>query len=198
MGGVLKKINDIERAKSEMMMRGYVFPRRISLNEIKNPRKVLEEAFESFVKNPQWLPEYEQIADWLKDNKGKGLFLFGANGRGKTVLAKAIIPAIILAYYEHFIVAYDATEINDRLEEVLRRRMIVLDDIGTEGVSVNYGERRWAFPEIMDKAEKRGNLVIITSNLDARAIETKYGVRTIERIKTMCKRVLFEGESLRK
>ena len=31
----------------------------------------------------QWLPEYDEIADWMSDTQGKGLLLMGSCGRGK-------------------------------------------------------------------------------------------------------------------
>jgi DNA replication protein DnaC len=199
MGGVLKRISEYEDVAHQMVRHGYELTQKIFLNRIDNPRNVLKGALSYFVgPDAQWLPEYGQVADWLRDNQGRGLFLFGANGRGKTVLAKTVIPAILLKYYRRVVAAYDAQQMNAQLEEILKRRVISLDDIGTEDVKVDFGERRWAFPEIIDRAEKKGNLVIITSNLGAEAIEAKYGVRTIDRIKATCRRVVFDGESMRK
>lgn len=194
----MKKLSDYEDVASQMITHGHDFTKKIFLNRIENPREELKKAMEYFV-GPQvkWLPEYDQIAEWLRDNQGRGLFMFGANGRGKTILSKTVMPAIILKYYSRVVSAYDAQQMNEQLEVILKKRVISLDDIGTEGESVEFGKRRWAFPEIMDQAEKKGNLVIITTNLDARAIEAKYGVRTIERIKATCKRVVFDGESMR-
>lgn len=198
MGGVLNKISDYSHVAESLKKHGYGFTDRIFLNGIENPQQELKAALGYFV-GPQakWLPEYDQIAEWLRDNQGKGLFMFGANGRGKTILSKTVIPAIIKKFYSRIISTYDAQQMNEKLDEILGKRVISLDDIGTEDVRVDYGEKRWAFPEIMDQAEKKGNLVIITTNLDAGAIEAKYGVRTIERIKATCKRVVFDGKSLR-
>lgn len=194
----MKQLKEFEEMANQMMIHGYDFPNKIFLNRIGNPRDVLKAALGYFV-GPQakWLPEYEQVSDWLRDNQGRGLFLFGANGRGKTVLSKIVIPAILLKYYRRVVSVYDAQQMNEQLDEILKKRVVSLDDVGTEDVRIDFGERRWAFPEIIDQAEKRGNLVIITSNLDGRAIESKYGIRTIDRIKATCKRVVFDGRSLR-
>lgn len=60
------------------------------------------------------------------------------------------------------------------------------------------GERRLAFAEIVDAAEKRNNLIIVSSNLYAADIGEMYGDRVLDRVKAITNRVLFEGESLRR
>jgi DNA replication protein DnaC len=75
---------------------------------------------------------------------------------------------------------------------------VVLDDVGTEEQFVKYGERRWIFPEIVDRSEQKENILIITTNLAAEEIERKYGIRTRDRLRAICTPVLFKGESLRK
>ena len=49
----------------------------------------------------------------------------------------------------------------------------------------------------MDRAEQNGNLVLVSTNLNARGIINRYGERTLERIKSCCKRVMFTGQSFR-
>ncbi len=68
-----------------------------------------------------------------------------------------------------------------------------LDDIGTEEVSNVYGNKRLAFAEIMDSAEKYGKLVIVSSNLTVAEIKKRYGDRVLDRVVATTKRVLFEG-----
>jgi DNA replication protein DnaC len=146
----------------------------------------------------QYLPEYEKIEDWLKNNEGKGLAMIGANGRGKTVFGRYIIPYLFAEFHRKIITTVDAHEMNVRLDELLKKRLVSIDDIGTEEQRIIFGERRWALPELMDKAEKNRNIIILTSNLDADAIQKKYGIRTRERIRATCKVVIFKGGSLRK
>ena len=62
---------------------------------------------------------------------------------------------------------------------------------------MTYGNERHAFPELMDRAEQNGNLVLVSTNLNARGITDRYGERTLERIKSCCKRVMFTGQSFR-
>lgn len=54
------------------------------------------------------------------------------------------------------------------------------------------------FPEIVDRAEQKENILIITTNLQPDLIEKKYGIRTRDRLRAICTPVLFKGESLRK
>ncbi len=193
----MKKISDYEQIAGQMITHGFDFPNKVFI-KVENSKQELINAMTYFLGQKfKWLPEYNDVAEWLGDNQGRGLFLFGANGRGKTILAKMVIPAIILNRYRLIVKAFDSQLMNSELEKILKLRAVSLDDVGTEDVRVDYGERRWAFPEIMDASEKRGNLVIITSNLDAKAIELKYGLRTIDRIKATCKRVVFDGRSMR-
>ena len=163
---------------------------------------VLRAAMEYFIglenKPLQWLPEYDRVAEWLAGNQGRGLFLFGHCGRGKSVLCRYAIPAILLHHMHKVASVYDVQEMNRNLDVVLSKHIISLDDIGTEEVSVKYGERRQAFAEVMDAAEKYGKLVIVSTNLSAEQLRKQYGDRVVDRIRsTMC-RIPFNGESLRR
>lgn len=144
------------------------------------------------------LPEYDQITDWMKSNHGRGLLIIGTNGRGKTMIAKNILPLFFDFAMGKIVRCYHATEINDNADFILTRRIVVLDDVGAEEQMVKFGERRWVFPEIVDRAEQKENILIITTNLSPDEIERKYGVRTRDRLRAICTPVLFKGESLRK
>ena len=65
-------------------------------------------------------------------------------------------------------------------------------------MAVKYGERRLAFCEIVDEAEKRGKLLMLTTNLSLEEISQKYGERTMDRLVAITRRVKFEGNSLRR
>ena len=80
---------------------------------------------------------------------------------------------------------------------VRRKHLLYLDDIGTEDLSVRYGERRMVFPEIVDEAEKRGKLLLVTTNLNPTELRAKYGERTLDRLRAITTAVVFKGESLR-
>ncbi|MDR2004158.1 MAG: hypothetical protein LBQ74_14095 [Prevotella sp.] len=169
---------------------------------IPGAKTILENCFKYFLsmqgKEFIWQPEYDHVAEWLEDNRGRGLLLYGDCGRGKSLLAMYVIPAIILKYMGKVMRVYDTREMNECLDAILDRPLISLDDIGTEEIVNVYGNKRWAFTEIIDAAEKYGKLLIISTNLDGPAIIERYGGRIMERIISTTARVEFKGESLRK
>lgn len=194
-------MEDLSTIISDMKLHGMRVPdEKISIS-IDNAKEILTNALKYFIslenRESVWLPEYEDVADWLNDNQGRGLFLYGNCGRGKTVLARYVIPAILLKYDRKVVNCFDAQEMNTNLDEVLKKKIVCIDDIGTEEISVSYGNKRLAFLEVVDAAEKHGKLLIITSNLNQEQLVQKYGDRTMDRIISTTKRVLFKGKSLR-
>ena len=145
-----------------------------------------------------WLPEYEKVALWLSNNNGRGLLCFGNCGRGKSVICGKIIPLLLNHYCHKIVSCYDSQTMNNDIDDVKRKHIIYIDDIGIENVSIKYGEKRLAFPEIVDEAEKKGKLLIITTNLSLSEIEQKYGERTKDRLIALVNPVLFKGKSMRK
>lgn len=200
--------NPFEEVFAQMRMHGMALPAPRVAIRIADAHTVLEQCFSYFLstRNEEFIrqPEYDEVAAWLSDNKGKGLFLYGDCGRGKSLLSRYVLPAILLKYARKVVSVYDVQQMNSRLDEVLKKHIITLDDVGTEEVSNVYGNKRLAFAEIMDAAEKQGKLVIVSTNLRKRGnglakgiIET-YGERVYERIISTTKRIEFKGESLRK
>lgn len=175
-----------------------------------DPRRELWAAICQFVKNkkPEWLTCYEQVAKWLSDNDSRGLICAGTCGLGKSVICVQALPFLFQRHFDIDAMAVTATEMNQRIDELLqycgRNRVIVIDDLGTEAISV-YG--RHTFPELVDQAERTGTLLIITTNLrttkdkDLRrnypSIEARYGVPTLDRLRAITRVAVFEGKSLR-
>lgn len=191
-----------EEVAREMGSMGMCVPTKRVEVCVPHARKVLQEGLSYFLKqegrDAEWLPEYEQVAMWLAGNEGRGLFLFGNCGRGKSVLCRYVLPAILLKYMRKVVSVYDMQELNRDVDGVLRKHIISLDDVGTEEMSVKYGEKRLAFAEVMDAAEKYGKLVIVSTNLTLEDLRFRYGDRVIDRIRSTMQRVVFNGKSLRK
>jgi DNA replication protein DnaC len=146
----------------------------------------------------KWMPEYDEVVRWLSDNDYRGLLCLGNCGLGKTLICGKILPILINHYCKKLISCYDALQMNANIDAVKSKHIVYVDDIGTESLSVKYGEKRLAFAELVDEAEKRGKLLIITTNLSTDEIREKYGERTLDRLKGITKTVLFTGQSFRK
>lgn len=158
----------------------------------------------------KWLPCYEEVAAWLSDNKGRGLLCVGDNGLGKTLICQNIIPVLLQQNMRRIVKTCSALDMNTKLDELLRCKLLGIDDVGTEPLeTVNYGVRRIAFSELVDASEKQGTLLILSTNLRTNhgtdregniipSIEDRYGLRTYDRLKAVVKSVTFKGKSMRK
>jgi DNA replication protein DnaC len=159
----------------------------------------LRSSMEYFIGNEfVWLPEYEHVATWLNNNEGRGLCLYGTNGTGKTILVQKVIPMLLFGYCRRIVRCFNYFDLNSFDDEKMKSRLLSIDDVGLENECVDFGNKRWVFPEIMDIAEKRNSVVIISSNLNGQGFIEKYGVRTFERIVATTKRIEFNHKSLRK
>ena len=185
----------------EMKAHGMKLPSDKVYISVPNARTVLQNAMRYFLslerRQAAWLPEYEKVAAWLSSNGGRGLFLFGNCGRGKSILCRYALPAILLKYCRKVVTVFDIQDMNRDIDLALSKHILSLDDIGTEELSVKYGDRRLAFAEIMDAAEKQGKLVIVSTNLGESELRDRYGDRVLDRIRAVTTRVLFTGKSLR-
>lgn len=194
--------SELKDIVEQMKAHGMKLPaERVNIS-IPGAKDILMEVMNYFIecegKEFLWIPEYDHVANWLENNNGRGLFLYGNCGRGKSILCRYAIPAILMKYSRKVVSVFDVNEMNNNLDDVLRKHIISLDDIGTESAKNNYGEKRIAFAEIMDAAEKFGKLVIVSSNLGKQELIDRYGERVFDRIKSTTARVLFNGESLRR
>lgn len=166
---------------------------------VPDARAALWKGIQFFAGNAaSWQDEYNDVANWLANNKGRGLLCLGNCGRGKTLLCGKIIPVLLNHYCRKIVSCYDAQQLNAELDAVKRKHIIYIDDIGTEFLSVKYGEKRLAFAELVDEAEKKGKLLIISTNLSLSELQQKYGERTVDRLRAITTPVVFKGDSLRK
>lgn len=194
-------MNSFDQVLREMQRHRMKIPQTRIQIKLKQPQRVLSEVMSRFLnlegRPMKWLNEYNEVVEWLSDNKGKGLFLYGNCGRGKSLLVRYVLPAILLKECQKVVSVYDVREMNADPDGVMVRALIALDDIGTEEVVNHYGNRRLAFAEIVDAVEKQNKLLLVSTNLNEGELRAMYGDRTLDRIKAVTRRVLFRGESLR-
>lgn len=145
-----------------------------------------------------WLPEYRHIEDWLKDNHGKGLLCLGNYGRGKSVICRWILPIILNSRtFTDACRVMSAYELGRGEEPNWGRQWMVVDDIGVERETVSYGVKCVPLNEVVDTAEQYRRGLILTSNLTTGELESKYGKRTMDRLRDIMHLVTFSGESMR-
>lgn len=157
-----------------------------------------------------WIDEYEEVAQWLSDNEGKGLMLIGRPGRGKTVLIHHVLPALLNRYCHLYVNCYTALELNEydvdakgkthaRYDQIRREnKIIAIDDVGTEPDANVFGERHCYFSQLVDECERKQKLLLVSTNLDKQELCSRYQLRTFDRLTAITRRVFFtEGESFR-
>ncbi len=149
--------------------------------------------------NAEWNEHnYRPIVDWMTDNKGKGLLMFGGCGLGKSVIGMYILPLLIKDVHKKVVNIFSAQELNKKIDEILKLHIIYIDDIGTEDNLNSYGNKRMPFAELCGAAEKNGKLLILTTNLSIDELTQRYGDRVVDRLIATTKAVPFTGDSLRK
>jgi len=140
----------------------------------------------------EMLPEYIKILKWMEDNKGKGLALFGSVGRGKTVISSFIMPVLFEMKYNKVL--------TPQIAEGLTRESkwaYCIDDIGTESIVNEYGTKTDMVSYAINDAEHYLKPLFLTSNLTENEMIKRYGIHMYDRIKRLCKIVIFTGKSLR-
>ena len=187
----------------ELALQGTGFfgsPKKVSIH-IDNAKLLLRNGLKYYCgEGAVWQPEYEEVAEWLTDNKGRGLWLCGECGRGKTLIGAKILPVLFNFYHfpRKIISLYNAKDLNSKFDDIVKKHIIYIDDVGKESVDVNYGNRNLRFPDIVDEAEKKGKLLMFTTNLSQEKMVEKYGERTVDRLRAITKKIVFRGKSLRK
>ena len=167
---------------------------------IPNAQETLIAGLEEVMRHKvEWLAEYDQIVNWLTENQGKGLLLIGPPGVGKSEICMKVIPLIFRMVLHKIFSRYQATELYNEAtyRSSLRQRFIAIDDFGIEGTFYDYGNPHIVFSEIVDGIEKRGTLLIATTNLTMDEIKAKYGLRTFDRLRANMCIVVIREKSLR-
>lgn len=147
--------------------------------------------------NFKWLPEYDNIVEWMVSPKRKGLNLAGDPGRLKTVISTLVFPVLFYHLHKLTVRPVDAKDINTSYDIFNSSPVIVIDDYGTEDPVNNYGIKSEPLCNLADFCEKRSKLLIMTTNMSSKNVSLRYGIRTIERFDVLCRNVKFSGDSFR-
>lgn len=145
----------------------------------------------------QWLPCYDEVAAWLEDNQGRGLFCYGEPSLGKTVLTTKVIPMIFRESLRLSFPVYKGFEMADNYPQIITRQCIIIDDVGREDDANVFGVRHNYFEEIVHKCEDEDRLLITSTNCNKQELLDRYGLPVMERIRAITRRVKFIGDSLR-
>lgn len=166
---------------------------------IPNAKSNLQRGISYFCKEKAtWNDDYDKIADWLTNNKGKGLLLSGNCGLGKSLIGMRILPLLLNAYCKIVVKVCTAQELNTNPNDIIKSHITYIDDIGTEEVSNIYGNKRIPFAELVDAAERHGKLLMISTNLDDDHIKAKYGDRVLDRLHAITRKITICGNSMRR
>lgn len=160
----------------------------------------------------QYLPEYEEIVDWMHDTEGKGLLLIGDCGRGKSIIATCMVPVLLASkqLHAHPVHADDfekpypfasSTMGMDpkmtNLDYLLRCNFPIIDELGVEPMVNDYGEKYEGFNRVINAAERYYRPLFVSTNLSKQELLNRYGERTLDRLQHLCRIVEFKGDSLR-
>lgn len=179
-----------------------LYPQRPHIT-IPNARERLKKGLQYFMGDKaEWIPAYDDVAEWLTDNRGRGLLCVGISGLGKTVICEKILPVIL----GRKVPAVKATEMRAKVDDLLKERIVIIDGLGREPAKY-YGNPDDSFYQLCDAAEQNGNLLIITTNLsttpvnDPRyplSIQERYGNEVISRLRSIVRAIEFKGKDMRK
>lgn len=134
---------------------------------------------------------------------GKGLFLFGNTGTGKTYALHAIRKAYAVAGHKAVIENWVELllELKDRmnylrvaLDDTLEPEIIMFDDLGSEKQTEWSQEILYTIVNRCYEKEKR---IFISTNLSLEQFTLAYGDRVFSRLMEMCEPFEVKGEDRR-
>jgi DNA replication protein DnaC len=159
-----------------------------------------------------YLPEYDQIVEWMTDTDGRGLLLIGDCGRGKSIITTCLVP-VLLAMKNHYAYPVHADNLEKpypfaavtmgmdskmtNLDYLCRCPFPVVDELGVEPLINNYGEKWEGFNRVINSAERYYRPIFVSTNLSKDELLNRYGERTLDRLQHLCRIIEFKGESLR-
>ncbi len=166
-----------------------------------------------YTESSELTSQIEQMAQWLTSPQGKFcMLLCGTCGNGKTTFVKALQALLNLLeltdadnercgfqIMDAKDIAWMCRDERPAWQRLCRRKMLAIDDLGTEPTEVQeYGNRMNPVIDLFYKRYDMQLFTIITTNLLPDEIRQKYGDRVADRLNEMACRIVFENESYRK
>ncbi|MBE6114853.1 MAG: hypothetical protein E7191_07190 [Erysipelotrichaceae bacterium] len=167
-----------------------------------------------FHEDPSYMNAFAQILDYVLEPQGKGIYLYGSVGVGKTYLMMALCnefasqgKTVAFVNVTEFLLEHKTKIDYELLERVKNADFMVLDDIGQESVTA-YHRDEILFPLLNDRM-MMGKATCFTSNFDFAGLQEHFCVniyndreelkalRVMERIKALSKEVNLIGKSRR-
>ena len=144
----------------------------------------------------------KKIVDLLKKT-GKGIFLFGDTGRGKTYTLYAInkrfreigMSSKIENWVELLLELRERTQyLRDAIKELLDTNTLMIDDLGSERQTEWSQEILYTIINIAYEREKK---LFIATNLSLDEFTLRYGDRIFSRLMEMCEPYELKGKDRR-
>ena len=151
------------------------------------------------------IAEYEAILKMdqqIKDNAKpkRGILLMGKPGVGKTTIMQNRINYIAPSS-NHLVTHYMLNGIQGFVNPQckLMYNIRCIDDLGTEIIASNYGNKLDLIPYLLQLAYEQGNTFgFYTTNLSYDELKERYGARVVDRLQEKCYFFILEDESFRK
>lgn len=144
----------------------------------------------------------KKIVDLLKKT-GKGIFLFGDTGRGKTYTLFAInkrfreigMQSKVENWVELLLELRERTQyLRDAINELLSTNILMIDDLGSERQTEWSQEILYTIINIAYEKEKK---IFIATNLSLEKFTLVYGDRIFSRLMEMCEPYELKGKDRR-
>ena len=145
----------------------------------------------------KWITKFYK--DYKKDNKQTGLYLSGSFGSGKTFIISALLNELakdgfsaIIVYYPELLRSlkegFGNEDFNDRLNEIKKCDLLLLDDIGAEATSL--WNRDEILGTILQYRMDNKLCTFFTSNLNLNELEGHFIIKNNEEEKIKSRRIM--------
>lgn len=137
----------------------------------------------------------------IKEKPGKGMFLYGGAGRGKTYALYAISQKYDVKV-ENWVEVLEEIKtrmshnhaVGDLIDNMTSEKKLVIDDVGAEK-QTDWSQEK--FYMIVNRMYNKMHRLFISTNLSLEEFQEKYGERLFSRIAEMCEIVELTGEDRR-